>query len=1025
MLEKNESLDELRQQRLEWVEASRKNGFEAGIKKLLSDLYPDQAHFIYELLQNAEDAEASIVKFDLQEEQLIVTHDGKRLFTYPDVESITSIGDSTKSDDVNQIGKFGVGFKAVFAYTNTPQIHSGDFNFEIRDLVCPFEIKPRERNADETVFVFPFNNVEKDAEECCKEVMHVFRHINHSVLLFLQNIEAIEWTIKGGSTGTVLRARRTDIDSNLIQISTVNPAQIDRQKDVWYLLYERQLPEHGELKCGIALKLDFQKVLQKELDRKTPLSQQMKLVSDNGRLCIFFPTEKESTGLNFYLNGPYASTIDRASIRHSDHGNQSIMNITSELWGNVLESLRDNNLLTANFLTVLPNDDDNLSPFYAKIREATYNSLKTKNLLPTQSGIYADASNLVRGPKTLTDLLSDEDVAFLSAWQGRKWVVNVMRHQRADKLLKSVGIPVWGNEELLEAVDEYFGLWADEDEKVHSNNWLIHKKHDWVRGFYLALWTAAKKESYHFIHWEIVLTEDNNLVKGKDVYFPPKEDSSHLSLQLVNRSLFVKISSEKKERLRGFLGGIGVREIGEEEELINIINKYYSPGNADSSQKQHCKHMRRFVEWAQQSGSYIMFGGYDIFLDRERNFRNASECYLDSPILKTGMAAIGELTETVPLWEEYNKIKGFADFAKRNFVLAELAITRQPIPWSHPDKQNLHEDYGQRHTHTSINQDYQIKGLEEWIGNNNLKLANLVWAKMCNAGKAVQRAHFRPNQQYQTKVAPSTLIYCLSESSWIPSKDGSFYPPKKMTKSDLLDDFVYDNRNGWLTAIGFGEEAAQATEEYKEKQQNAKNLGINIEDAELIKNNPEDFEKWKEEQKVKQSPTNFPNKPSKNLSRREKKIAEKVKNAPEKKYSEKTRTVRESRNKVDPAPWLITQYTNDDGQMFCQLCQQELSIASFKKRNSEEYFECVEIFNHDKLTIEFEAQFLALCPLCAAKYKEFIKRDEDASELLLEQLMEHDNFRISLQLGEEQAVLRFVETHYNDLHVVLWGIEEE
>ena len=51
----------------------RKNGLQAlidndwlkGFKRLLTDLYPDNAHFIYELLQNAEDAGASKVHFVL------------------------------------------------------------------------------------------------------------------------------------------------------------------------------------------------------------------------------------------------------------------------------------------------------------------------------------------------------------------------------------------------------------------------------------------------------------------------------------------------------------------------------------------------------------------------------------------------------------------------------------------------------------------------------------------------------------------------------------------------------------------------------------------------------------------------------------------------------------------------------------------------------------------------------------------------------------------------------------------------
>lgn len=130
-------LQALKQKRLKWVEANHENDFDEGINRLLTELYPSNAHFIYELLQNAEDPQATEVSFNLTDSAVEFKHNGERLFKLKDVESITSIGNSTKRDDETSIGKFGVGFKAVFAYTNSPEIHSGDFHFRIHDLVVP------------------------------------------------------------------------------------------------------------------------------------------------------------------------------------------------------------------------------------------------------------------------------------------------------------------------------------------------------------------------------------------------------------------------------------------------------------------------------------------------------------------------------------------------------------------------------------------------------------------------------------------------------------------------------------------------------------------------------------------------------------------------------------------------------------------------------------------------------------------------------------------------------------------------
>ena len=109
------------------------------------DKYPDSAHFIYELLQNADDAIASEVEIILCHEALVFKHNGKEHFTiseendsqkqYGYINSITAVGRSPKSD--NKIGKFGVGFKSVFTYTDTPEIYDDKFRFKIENYMIP------------------------------------------------------------------------------------------------------------------------------------------------------------------------------------------------------------------------------------------------------------------------------------------------------------------------------------------------------------------------------------------------------------------------------------------------------------------------------------------------------------------------------------------------------------------------------------------------------------------------------------------------------------------------------------------------------------------------------------------------------------------------------------------------------------------------------------------------------------------------------------------------------------------------
>jgi hypothetical protein len=147
-------IDEVRSEREDLARVLEKH---KGIRKIVEDLYPDSAHFIYELLQNAEDAGATSAKFTLQETNLVFEHNG-RPFERGDIEGITDIGEGTKATADDKIGRFGVGFKAVFAYSETPHIWSPTFSFKISGLVLPVELDRKPGIGKKTRFEFPFNN---------------------------------------------------------------------------------------------------------------------------------------------------------------------------------------------------------------------------------------------------------------------------------------------------------------------------------------------------------------------------------------------------------------------------------------------------------------------------------------------------------------------------------------------------------------------------------------------------------------------------------------------------------------------------------------------------------------------------------------------------------------------------------------------------------------------------------------------------------------------------------------------------
>ena len=99
------------------------------------------------------------------------------------------------------------------------------------------------------------------------------------------------------------------------------------------------------------------------------------------------------------------------------------------------------------------------------------------------------------------------------------------------------------------------------------------------------------------------------------------------------------------------------------------------------------------------------------------------------------------------------------------------------------------------------------------------------------------------------------------------------------------------------------------------------------------------------------------------------------------------------------------------------MCRQEMP---FKKRNSDDdYFEAVEAFGKDYFPKEHEAQHLALCPECAAKYKEYVKKDRAARKVLYNLLKDSDESEVRLELNDLAICIWFNEKHWHDLKTVL------
>jgi len=105
---------------------------------------------------------------------------------------VCGVGVGTKAADLTTIGKFGVGFKSVYAYTASPEIHSGDEHFRILHYVRPYATEPREPGIPwTTLFIFPFDHEDVTARMAADEIGRRLQYLGVRTPLFLRRLEAL------------------------------------------------------------------------------------------------------------------------------------------------------------------------------------------------------------------------------------------------------------------------------------------------------------------------------------------------------------------------------------------------------------------------------------------------------------------------------------------------------------------------------------------------------------------------------------------------------------------------------------------------------------------------------------------------------------------------------------------------------------------------------------------------------------------------------------------------------------------
>lgn len=401
-----------------------------GVRTSVVEKYSDQAHFIYELIQNADDVFATEARFELFEDRLVFIHNGTRHFKVTDVDnetedtkngtlgdlnSITSIANSNKNHA--SIGKFGVGFKAVFQYTTTPYIYGPNLAFKIERFIVPVLIEGdcNLRGKNETAFIFPFNHPDRDAQLAYKDILNKLESLVFPTL-FMKNLKKVTYR-SGDISGEYVKKVKAGpkLPGTLAQkLEFVSGRQKEKNK-MW--LFTRETEDNYRYSCGFLV------------DKKG------KLVKNDYYAFCFFPTKKE-TNLNFIINAPFLLTDSREGIKAFDDHNVEMIKLLADLAADCFVYLRDIGIqenikiIDDDILDYLPikkelytprNEGDDISflPFYSSIKKV----FSEEDLWPTASGYTNRQHAYMAYWSVMTETFNDSQMAIIVGDEDAKWIL--------------------------------------------------------------------------------------------------------------------------------------------------------------------------------------------------------------------------------------------------------------------------------------------------------------------------------------------------------------------------------------------------------------------------------------------------------------------------------------------------------------------------------------------------------------------------------------------------------------------------
>ena len=316
-----------------------------------------------EIIQNADDAGARHIRFDVTDVALVVWNDaeflscglnsdectwttdrslqlGKRKAC--DFHAISKVGSGNKYNQTGLIGRFGIGFVSVYQLTDQPIIRSGDIELTLDPLHEENQIRTIDRvDGAEITITWALDDLSPIREalsasafslESIKALQADLINTAEESLLFLKNLCSIE-ILRNGKRASFVQ--KTAKDENHLELFFERKNKYEK----WYVIHL------DAEEAARPLKEKF--VAIDRLDRQTAVQIAFRIDDHkerSGRLFAYLPTEEEAP-VPCHINADFFPEQTRKALvlsgeQHERYWNEMLLKYVAQEIAGRLESLK-------------------------------------------------------------------------------------------------------------------------------------------------------------------------------------------------------------------------------------------------------------------------------------------------------------------------------------------------------------------------------------------------------------------------------------------------------------------------------------------------------------------------------------------------------------------------------------------------------------------------------------------------------------------------------------------------------------